>query len=134
MFKYVVLLLMLGSVFANTLSEKQESIVLTSIDNICGDTWCEGDFNFDFYSLECSAETNSCTLEADLIEYTYSGDDYSDEKEIRYPSKCTIEGYSSFDSMLEDKDTRWPDLAWDFYEAVTDCVTTMEEAVYESQK
>lgn len=125
--KLILLMLVTSSIFANTLSEKQESEVLTAIDNICGDTWCEGDFNFSFNLFVCDENTNSCVLQADLIVYDYSGEV---ESEKRFPQSCIVKGYTNFNQMVEE--SRWGyDLQWPFYEAVTDCVTEMEEAVYQ---
>ena len=35
------------------LSAEQQTIVLKAIDDDCGDTWCEGDFNYRFKRLSC---------------------------------------------------------------------------------
>src|SRR5688572_13519096 len=48
------------------LSADQERTVVQLIDNICGDTWCEGDHNFRFDRLECKQPCGkaqgACTL------------------------------------------------------------------------
>src|SRR5690349_15526407 len=57
----------------NALSPAEEKIALKLIDDICGDTWCEGDNNFAFKALTCrsgaphSAGGGSCTLKLDII-------------------------------------------------------------------
>ena len=37
-----------------------EQLLLAEIDSVCGDTWCEGDYNYGFISIQCSAE--GCSL------------------------------------------------------------------------
>ena len=37
----------------NHLTPVEEKGLLKSIDNICGDTWCEGDFNYNFVEVRC---------------------------------------------------------------------------------
>jgi hypothetical protein len=52
--KLIVLLLLAVSLNVhatspmNGMSEDQRAIVLKTIDNRCGDTWCEGDYEYDF--------------------------------------------------------------------------------------
>lgn len=47
---------------AEFLSAKQKKAVLRAVDNICGDTWCEGDYNFRFNKLFCSSVSKSCRV------------------------------------------------------------------------
>src|SRR5262249_23980584 len=57
----------------NALSPSQEKTALKLIDDICGDTWCEGDNNFSFEHLTCragsarSASGGTCTLRLHII-------------------------------------------------------------------
>jgi len=44
------------------LNKTQKKQVLRAIDNVCGDTWCEGDYNFRFNQLFCSTRTKSCRM------------------------------------------------------------------------
>ena len=44
------------------LTQAQERIVLRLIDDICGDTWCEGDHAFRFRRFSCSPERGGCRL------------------------------------------------------------------------
>src|SRR5262245_7582380 len=70
------------------LTEDEEKQVLTEIDNICGDTWCEGDFDFSFNALDCRTTTSSCRFDFELIDRVY--DDAGDQllEEHRYPASC----------------------------------------------
>ena len=40
----------------------QERVVLRLVDDICGDTWCEGDHAFRFRRFSCSPERGGCRL------------------------------------------------------------------------
>jgi len=55
----------------NALTPAQEQAALKAIDDICGDTWCEGDDNFAFRELRCSAprgdRDGACKLELRII-------------------------------------------------------------------
>lgn len=42
--------------------------VAQEIDNICGDTWCEGDFNWSFDNLNCDLAKGTCEMNLTLID------------------------------------------------------------------
>src|SRR5689334_6137560 len=46
----------------SSLTAAQAKTVLHLIDNTCGDTWCDGDFDFGFKKIVCQPTRNSCTL------------------------------------------------------------------------
>lgn len=41
------------------LNNEDQKIVLDSLNNICGDTWCEGEFDIKFVSIEFQPEADS---------------------------------------------------------------------------
>ncbi|MFG1481992.1 hypothetical protein ABMA79_02775 [Halobacteriovorax sp. HFRX-2_2] len=127
--KIIILAFFASSIFANTLTAQEESRVVTEIDNICGDTWCEGDFNFRFDTFKCNAETNSCVLDFVILDEVWGDDDSYSATE--YEATCEIKGYTKYDQMIEVSRNGWPRLNNDFYFAVTDCVTEQEEVVYD---
>lgn len=98
--------------------------MLKLIDDICGDTWCEGDHNFAFERLTCRAGTTnapnggSCTLKLRLIPH--------DDNSRSYRRTCTTGGFFGFDSLVETSQSGYPSLAWDYYLALTDCVALLE--------
>ncbi|PIK15778.1 hypothetical protein [Halobacteriovorax sp. JY17] len=115
----------------NFLTESQADTVLESIDNICGDTWCEGDFNFSFNEITCSSETNSCDLSFEFINEVY---DYETDQVIveeRASVTCTLTGVTGYEYMI-DTSSRWNHLGHSFYEKVTDCISDKEEIAYDT--
>src|SRR6478609_9146948 len=46
----------------NALSVAEAATALKLIDDICGDTWCSGDYDFGFRRLNCNRRAQSCTL------------------------------------------------------------------------
>lgn len=54
-------------------SAKQNLEIIRAIDNICGDTWCEGDYNYNFEKFSCLKSTNKCELSFNLISRDESG-------------------------------------------------------------
>lgn len=118
------------------LTSVQKNQLLTSIDNTCGDTWCEGDFDFSFDSVNCSKEKHSCTFTFDLLWYWDLDDDLDynqrQEQAPRHTATCTLYGYDRYDQMMESVSARYSDLVWEFYEEFSDkCVTPAEEQAYQ---
>lgn len=127
--KLILLVLLSTSIFANTLIDQQESRVLREIDNMCGDSWCEGEFNYDFDSLECNAETNSCVLTFSLLLIEWS-EDKGDHLVDKFDTSCIVKGYTKFDEMIEISRQGWDQLKTDFYEVISECVTEEEDKFF----
>ncbi len=122
----LALLLSFQSAFAtNFLTEDQESETLTQIDNICGDTWCEGDYDYSFNELKCDSETNTCELTFEFILYVHDEEgahpSYDIIGEQRAEVTCTLAGVSSYEQMV-DTSLRYGGLIHEFYETVGECI------------
>lgn len=114
---------------ANDLTSHQESDVLTAIDNICGDTWCEGDFDYSFNAISCDFKTATCKFEFDYIWYEFD-EEYEEILEtITIPHTCELTGVESLSYMLED--SNYLDLKWEFYHTVGDCISDGEDQAYD---
>jgi hypothetical protein len=44
------------------LTAAQAKNVLEALNNICGDTWCEGDYTWDFKKIVCTFGLRRCTI------------------------------------------------------------------------
>ncbi len=104
------------------LTHRQEAVVLDLIDDVCGDTWCEGDSAFDFRRFHCSPETQSCVLRLRIA----SWDD--DPLEWRWRSR-EITGFPRFRQMVQTSDSGYRSLDPEFYSAVSDAISSIEDSV-----
>ena len=104
------------------LTPHQEAVVLDLIDDICGDTWCEGDFAFDFRRFECSPEQQSCTLRLRIASWA------EEPLEWQWRSR-QITGFPRFWQMVQTSDSGFQSLDWDFYLAVNDAISSIEASV-----
>lgn len=112
----------------NALSLAEQQTALQLIDNICGDTWCEGDNDFAFKKLDCRAPTasrpGSCELQLRIIPR---------EGAAGYPRSfnrsCTTPGFTGFGSLVETTSSGYQSLNWDYYLALTDCISALEDAL-----
>ncbi|EQC47767.1 hypothetical protein M899_2134 [Bacteriovorax sp. BSW11_IV] len=124
--KSIILLMALTlntSIFAaDFLTRAQNNKILLEIDNICGDTWCEGDFNFNFPELTCDDVTATCTLSV----YLFDGYNDTDGDPEYFMGKCEFTGITSYEQMIE-QGPRWSHLNQEFYENITDCITELED-------
>ncbi len=116
-----------SAVCKNALAPSEQKVALELIDDICGDTWCEGDNDFAFEQLTCrggppGVERNgSCTLRFRIIPRTESPPSYS--------RVCTTSGFRGFDSIVETAANGYQSLNWDYYLALTDCIQRAEAAL-----
>ncbi len=108
----------------SALTTAQQASALKLIDDICGDTWCEGDNNFAFKRLSCRAPSphaangGSCTLALEIIPRT--------EPPVRYSRSCTTHGYQGFESLVTTSQSGYQSLRWDYYLALSDCINRLE--------
>lgn len=127
----ILLTLVSSQLFAaDYLNPSQQDDVITAIDNICGDTWCEGDYDFNFESIECSTATHSCIVKFEVLSIVWDEDYSQPEFTAKFNTKCVLPSIHSISDIIYlpsyDKynDTI---LNQDFYEALTDCITEREQ-------
>jgi len=110
---------------SNALTKQQASTVLSLVDNICGDTWCEGDHNFHFDRIVCSpacAKTpGTCRLAFRIFPYD------SDLKTgPTYARSCTTRGFNGFSSLVDTAPNGYQSLNWGYYDALSACINELE--------
>jgi hypothetical protein len=106
------------------LTRRQEAIALKAIDDICGDTWCEGEHNFSFERLECtggcSGHPGSCRLTFRVFSY-----DTDLETGPTYTRSCQTPGFTGLNSLVESFG-EYHSLQPAYYEALTECIGRVE--------
>jgi hypothetical protein len=107
------------------LTKKQASTVLKLVDDICGDTWCEGDHNFNFdriqCTLPCGKASGSCRLAFRIFSY-----DSDLDTGPTYARECKVTGFTGFASLVETSQNGYQSLAWTFYDALSECIAKLE--------
>jgi hypothetical protein len=104
------------------LTPAQSKQVLKLIDDICGDTWCEGDNDFSFERLACSASSRRCTLVFEVI----PRDDGAAGLPF-YLRSCTTRHFTGFDSLVTTGENGYQSLQPDYYDALTECISRVED-------
>ena len=82
------------------LTKQEREVILKGVDSLCGDTWCEGSFEFEFHTFLCRFEVNKCWLGFRYIDiYDYKNGEISyryhsykyKRKSVGLESLCVIE-------------------------------------------
>ena len=108
----------------NALSHQQQALGLKLIDDICGDTWCEGDHNFSFDRLVCrsgcGSSAGSCTMTFRVFSY-----DTSIETGPTFERSCTTGEFRNFDSLVQTQGS-YQSLQPAYYDALSECISRIE--------
>ena len=97
------------------LTSAQERTVLRLIDDICADTWCEGDHALRFTRFSCSPRRASCTLRLQVASWA--------RKPLRWCSRSQrITGFGQYRDMVATAPDGERSLQPAFYEAVGSAV------------
>ena len=109
----------------STLTKKQARTVLDLVDDICGDSWCEGDHNFHFDQIQCTRPCGktpgTCRLAFRLFPY-----DSDLESGPTYTRTCKTLGFTGFSSLVETAQNGYQSLNWAFYDALSACISKLE--------
>ncbi|MDB4965455.1 MAG: hypothetical protein JWN44_1144 [Myxococcales bacterium] len=106
---------------ATDLTAAQRKAALFQLNQICGDTWCSGDWSFTFKKLTCKLDAGSCTWTA-LIEPSVPV-----AKPVPvYWRSCKVTGLRSFADLVSTAPNGYQSINQTYYMASTDCVQQIE--------
>jgi hypothetical protein len=101
---------------AATITKWQEKQVLTALGSYCGNSWCEGDFDYKFKSLSCKAKSDNCNLGFTLVNRA---------KNTRSKAECSYSPVRNFREIMIG--VGGPEsLSYGFLEALDDCFEKAE--------
>ena len=118
-----------ASLARNALTKQQAGTVLELIDDICGDTWCEGDHDFHFDRIQCqracsSSQAGSCQLTFRIFPH-----DTDLETGPSYLRTCQTPGFTGFGSLVDTATDGYQSLAWEYYDALSACISDLESTL-----
>ncbi len=103
------------------LTAAQERVVLRLVDDICGDTWCEGDHAVRFRSFACSPR-RGCLLRVRLASWS--------QEPLRWHDRSArVLGFPRFRDMVATAPNGERSLQPAFYEAVGRAMNAMTASV-----
>ena len=113
-------------------SSSPDVLILSVIDDICGDLWCEGDFDFQFQKVILNSEKNELQLffkMSQIYPMALSQDEEvnfsAQVKQRSYDVSCIIPGYSFVDKILTPEKF----LQHDFYLVLSSCIGALESKI-----
>ena len=139
--KYLVSCLMIFSVLptlarAESTGSPSEQI-LAAIDNICGDIWCEGDFDFQFQRVILNSATDELQLffkmsqdNPTAVIQNSDGNFQAQVNHRSYDVSCIIPGYSFVEKIMTPEKV----LQHEFYLVLTSCIGALENKIYLNDK
>jgi hypothetical protein len=111
-------------VVTNALTPDQVKTALKLIDDICGDTWCSGDYDFRFHRLTCTTPSATCTLGLQIIPR-----EGVPATQPSYLRTCPTQGFTGFNSLVVTASNGYQSLDQDYYSELTECIATLEEGI-----
>jgi hypothetical protein len=103
------------------LTAKQQKAVLTQLNNICGDTWCDGDWEWNFKAITCKLDLGTCTWTALITPSVPVA-----KPVPAYWRSCKVSGVHKFADLVTTAANGYQSLNQTYYDASTDCVFKIE--------
>jgi hypothetical protein len=121
---FIMQAFLLVAALVNPTPVTEDQTILKAIDNICGDTWCEGDYKFVFNKviLDTARNTTRVLFTMKIEDYTIEVDANASILMQSFDVACNVPGYSTFAGIMTSNDS----LNWDFYTGLTDCIQKLE--------
>lgn len=124
-----ILLLLLFSAPLQAAPASDSEKVRRAIDNICGDTWCEGEFVFQFKKVVLDEPSQETQVYFNMALRGFSpqvetGDGFESNLErARFDVSCKVKGFAKAEQILANDYT----VKWEFYTALSNCVFSLEK-------
>ncbi|WP_394843407.1 hypothetical protein LZC95_40965 [Pendulispora brunnea] len=103
----------------NDLTKEQSAVALKLLDDICGDTWCEGEYNWHFPKIVCRFAQPSCTVTFRVTTY--------DDPPKNYTRWCKVRDLGRFEDLVQTAPNGYQSLNDTFYDKVSACISRIED-------
>jgi len=114
--------------YETVLSLEEKKLVLSEIDNVCADIWCEGEFVFSFNDLLCNSDSGECAFSFEFIYYAWSDPNIPEQEPdvvIKLPVECSMSGFCKKSDIyvpLNKGGNTHIELTSGFVDAISKCV------------
>lgn len=107
------------------LTAKQAKAVLSELNDLCGDSWCEGDYLWDFKKIKCKFGDQTCTLTMMVTDW---GIEEEGTEDIIYWRSCKMKGIGAHEEMVKGEGIA-ANLTDAFVDIVNECVERIEKNI-----
>lgn len=111
--------------------------IMKAIDDICGDSWCEGAFDFRFQQVVLKPEKNETQIFFRMSQQYPVRLDWKESQGFKaqinqrfYDVSCLLPGYASYDSIMQSEYA----LRWEVYTTLTQCIGALEDRLMQVTK
>ncbi len=111
--------------------------IMKAIDDICGDSWCEGAFDFRFQQVVLKPEKNETQIMFRMSQQYPVRLDWKDGQGFKaqinqrfYDVSCLLPGYSTYESIMQSDYA----LRWEVYTTLTQCINALEDRLIQVNK
>ena len=109
----------------HALTATQAKKALDSMNDHCGDAWCEGDFDLDFTKLVCDFGAKTCTF---TVTITDPGETDSKSDDRTFVRSCKMTQLASYSDLMKTSGS-FLDMTDAFFDKVGDCVAKVEDTI-----
>lgn len=136
------------STLPNTLSPERAKSELDGLNELCGDVWCEGSFEYFFHGLRCNAKKKLCHLDVRMYDrqrtkkkvqgLKKSGKGFTARVLVQTPRDCcthpgiadNIEPCTTYDARCELKATIGKEeYSEAFHNTLSKCLNALEDGI-----
>ncbi|HWL86190.1 MAG TPA: hypothetical protein VNO21_10330 [Polyangiaceae bacterium] len=101
------------------LSDEQSKLVRQLLDDVCGDSWCEGAYEWKFPKVVCDFAGGTCTL-------TFLATDRGPTPAANYWRSCKVQDLTAFSDLVQTAPNGYSSLTDPFYDKVSACIDHIE--------
>ncbi len=90
--------------------------VLKTLNGLCGDVWCEGDYSIDFRRFNCNFNKAVCVVKFTMQEH-------GEGRHAKMKRTCVLSGYDNEESVTKPDPIAYDEnISNRFYEELSDCI------------
>jgi hypothetical protein len=128
--KFFITLLFLNCAHGAEAAPSDAERIRKAIDDICGDSWCEGAFDFRFQEVVLKPNKNETQIFFRMSQQYPVRLDWKDSQGFKaqinqrfYDVSCLLPGYSTYESVMQSEYV----LRWEVYTTLTQCINALED-------
>jgi hypothetical protein len=107
---------------AEEVTSSANALTRAESSDVCGDTWCEGDYDFRFRRLTCREADATCHLRLEVL----PRDGAAGRPAWR---SCRTGGFNGFDSLVATDPSGYLSLQAEYGAAISECIMAIESSM-----
>ena len=113
----LILIILLSKKNSDIITDNQKIQIIELIENECGDSWCEGDYDYEFINFSCNKNVEVCKMS-----FYFINTDNDMKSSLQY---CFFYKITRLDQVLMNVKR----LQIDFYETLDMCLSNLQGSI-----